>query len=132
MPQHERIKTSNPVLIHQSQTDPYVPPKCPPPLIPFPPASYLEGILLCKVQNHVPPLPSGIGGIKHLEREPHVDEQKVRNGIPPWWTQLGLWSLERVETKAGERCVRLTAICPLSSVRYALTSFSATTAHCLP
>lgn len=35
-----------------------------------------------------------------------------------------------VET--GKRQVRLTAICPLSSVRYAFTSSSATRAHCLP
>lgn len=31
--------------------------------------THLEGILLGKVQNHVPPLPSGIGGIKHLHRK---------------------------------------------------------------
>lgn len=44
----------------------------------------------------------------------------------------GVHSFERVETKAGRRKARLTAICPLSSVRYALTSSRATTAHCLP
>lgn len=42
-------------------------------LLPFPRhgvRSYLEGILLGKVQNHVPPLPRCVGGIKHLGRVP--------------------------------------------------------------
>lgn len=32
-------------------------------------SAHLEGILLSKIQNHVPPLPSGIGSIKHLGRK---------------------------------------------------------------
>lgn len=63
---------ANLALTHWSQRDPHVPPDSSPPLIPFlqhGAESYLEGILLGKVQNHVPPLPSGIGGIKHLGRE---------------------------------------------------------------
>lgn len=70
IPQEKWI--ANLALTHWSQRDPHVPPDSSPPLIPLPQhgaESYLEGILLGKVQNHVPPLPSGIGGIKHLGRE---------------------------------------------------------------
>lgn len=57
-------------------------------------------------------------------------EMESHHGTPT----VGLCSqaAETVETKTGERQVRLTAICPFSSVRYALTSSSATKAHCLP
>lgn len=94
---------------------------------------YLEGILLGKVQNQVPPLPSGIGGIKHLGREP-VGQ---RNGDRETQSHRAGPRAERrseaaMGVETGKRQVRLTAICPLSSVRYAFTSSSATRAHCLP
>lgn len=51
--------------------------------------SYLEGILLGKVQNHVPPLPSCIGGIKHLGREPTtymcVEREMESTTVDPRW-----------------------------------------------
>lgn len=68
----KRSKADSQSSPHPPESDPHVPPDSPPPLIPFlqhGARSYLEGILLGKAQNHVPPLPGGIGGIEHLGRE---------------------------------------------------------------
>ena len=94
---------------------------------------YLEGILLGKVQNQGPPLSSGIGSIKHLGREP----TRQMNGDREMKSHQGGPKVRRCTRllkggRRGRRQVRLTAICPLSSVRYAFTSSSATRAHCLP
>lgn len=90
---------------HQSRTGPHAPSNCHPHVALFlqhEGRSYLEGILLGKVQNHVPPLPGCIGSIKHLGREPTrqmsgAREMESRPGRP----KGRLCSFERVETKTG-------------------------------
>lgn len=51
--------------------------------------THLEGILLGKVQNHVPPLPSGIGGIKHLQKAHKVRESEGNDERSPRLTLDG-------------------------------------------